>query len=67
MNPATKGRLLGLVAVITALVLFGVAPQVRATDYTWEGDDGTSPTDWDVGANWDWGTPTRRAISPVMS
>ncbi|MDC7224609.1 MAG: hypothetical protein PQJ60_12770, partial [Spirochaetales bacterium] len=24
--------------------------------YTWEGDDGTDPTDWDVAANWDTGS-----------
>ena len=42
----------GLAAAIVVLALFGAAPGALATDYTWEGDDAVSPSDWSRPENW---------------
>jgi hypothetical protein len=34
--------------------------------YTWQGDDGTNPTFWEVGANWDLGSAPTNADSVII-
>jgi len=66
MNAVSMHRTASLVVAVVVLVMGGFVPQALATDYTWEGDDPTSPTDWAVTENWDLGAVPGAADTAVF-
>lgn len=60
MNHAQLKRMIGSMALATALA---TAPGAYGAANTWEGDDGGSPTDFNLGANWSLGVVSATDVS----